>query len=68
MMPRLQAEETLDRARAMQLGSGALEKGAARRLVRDLERQAYPRRPAAKATPAVLGMMGIAVVEVDGHA
>lgn len=64
MMPRLKAEEVLDAAAAARLGSGAMAKGDARRMVQSLQRQAGAGRPAAKATPEVLGMMGIAVTEV----
>jgi hypothetical protein len=40
MMPRLEAEETLSSATAAALGSGALPRAEASRLMRDLDRRA----------------------------
>lgn len=63
MMPRLQAEETLDAATAAALGSGAMERQEARRVAAALERQADP-RSAARADRRVLAMIGIGVEDV----
>lgn len=64
MLPRLQAEEALDRVDVTALGSGILKKAEARRLLNRLDRKARgTRRSAAPADPRALGMMGIKVVE-----
>ena len=71
MMPRLQAQETLDAARSVSLGAGTLKDADRRQLVHRLELQAHPpgtgRRRAAPADPRALAMMGISVIEIGSE-
>lgn len=65
MMPQLSAEETLDQATAVALGSGTLKKADARRVHAALEKQASGRRAVVRRPgPAELAAMGIKVEEV----
>lgn len=66
MLPRLEAEETLARANAAALGSGAMRADRGRRFAAALERRARggaPARldPGSGAGRAALAMIGIAV-------
>lgn len=71
MMPRLQAEEAFAAAERVALGTGSVEKGAAREIARrwsramDVDRRASP---AVKATPQALGLLGIGVRRVPRKA
>lgn len=68
MLPRLQAEETLDRVTAAALGAGGLKDRERKSLLRALERQAAaPRRRAARPDAAMLAMMGIGVKRVKAQ-
>ena len=66
MLPRLVAEETLDAAKAVALGSGTLEdaRGIQAGLLRVARAGAKPR--GVKPSPAMLAQMGIAVVHGNG--
>jgi len=73
MMPRLQAEDSLRRAEATALGSGALEASAARRLASELQRQARGEEGLGagrlnRADPAALAAIGIGVTVVEPRA
>lgn len=68
MMPRLQAEEAFAAAERLAIGTGSVEKGAAReitrRWTRTIEGGAARQTPIAKATPTALGVLGIGVRRV----
>jgi len=64
MMHRLQAEEQLAAIEAVALGSGTVKKNDRRAAISRLQRQARAGGRAAKATPAMLQMIGIKVIEV----
>lgn len=59
-MPRLKAEEMLDRVTTTALGSGSMKKAAHQRLMRQLSRQARGNRKTRKATRSDLARVGIA--------
>jgi hypothetical protein len=65
MLPRLTAEESMLTRERLAVGTGALRKDDAQRIVKDWERQAHggrrPKVKAAKANPEDLAAMGIAV-------
>lgn len=68
MLPRIQAQELLDAAKASGLAFGSYERRDAERMLRDLHEKAGGKREKPrKATPAVLGMMGIGVIEVPSQ-
>ena len=63
VLPRLQAEETLDRAASVALGSGTMKKGQAASMRQRLERQIRgPQWRPKPARPDQLAAMGIRVV------
>lgn len=68
MIPRLQAEEAFAVAERVALGTGSVEKGAAReitrRWTRTIDGDRGSRVPAAKPTPGALSLLGIAVRRV----
>ncbi|MFQ5775866.1 MAG: hypothetical protein ACE5GS_15190 [Kiloniellaceae bacterium] len=66
MLPRLMAEETLERASAAALGGGAMKPAEARRLAAALRRQAGPgsRSAGQGPDPRALAFIGIEVKEV----
>ena len=64
MLPRLRAQGVLDQMSAVALGTGALKRADAARLLRSLERLADGRRPrAGRPGAAALAAMGIEVEE-----
>lgn len=68
MLPRLQAEETLEAVTAAALGSGAMKPQEARRLTAALTRRARGHAGPRTADPRVLAAMGIACVREDAPA
>ncbi|MBZ0164564.1 MAG: hypothetical protein K8H74_17860 [Notoacmeibacter sp.] len=68
MLPRLQAEEQLAAINAAAIGGAHLDKADMMDAVRRLERRAAGgERRAARASPAMLAAMGIAVVEAPAR-
>lgn len=68
MLPRLEAEREIAEINAMALGFGGVRPAERRRHMSRLQRQAAGGRAAQKATPGMLGMMGIGVVIVEPEA
>jgi hypothetical protein len=64
MLPRLEAEQELTSINAMSLAFGGVRPAERRRYLARLKRQAAGATKAAKPTPAMLAMMGIAVTVV----
>jgi len=64
MLPRLEAEEELSRIGAMSMAFGGTRPAERRRHLARLKRLAGGHMAPAKATPAVLAMMGIGVTVV----
>lgn len=68
MLPRLQAEESLERSTEAGVGSGTWKPANSRKQVNDWIRAASAgrRRRAVRATPGALASMGIGVVKRNG--
>lgn len=65
MMPRLQAQESIDAANRVAMGAGRLTKESARETAAKWEQQAQPAQPKDRAIAAQkLGAMGIRVRRV----
>jgi len=63
MLPRLEAEESLQTAARVRVGSGTLDASQARTIQAEWERAAQMKRPrAVRATPDMLPSLGIEVV------
>jgi hypothetical protein len=68
MLPRLEAEAQIARINAGSLAFGGVKPAERQRQMSRLQRQAAGGRAAQKATPGMLGMMGIAVSIVEPEA
>lgn len=68
MLPRLEAEAQIARINAATLAFGGVKPAERRRQMSRLQRQAAGGRAVQKATPAMLGMIGIGVTVVEPEA
>lgn len=66
MLPRLEAQESLQAANRYKVGSGKLPKEQHDALAREWEQQAHAGRPKPKADPSVLAAHGFAIRRVKG--
>lgn len=68
MMPRIQAQELLDKVRANGLGFGSYDRKDATAMLRELREKAFGHRvKVRKASAPVLAMMGIGMAQVPAQ-